>query len=225
MSKFTTYKSIYGSSLKEEKMNRLTPKKQSIKEKTLKYIKRALREAADEVGASSGAVDSAIDQIEDIVVDVIDNHGLSNPVVDTLSNAVKDLEAQKDIQDNIDNEDIDGMMEAEQNPREALNKVIKNGEIVPPQDHRDPASLGDKTTSRVQANNQELGLTENYSNEEDEDDKDDLKEWNMDDEDEDEKMNEADDKEEEEEGEEEKKKEREGKKEVKEKRYKSYFRK
>lgn len=84
---FKRYKSIFGES------KQVSDKNLSKKEAIIRSFKKALRE--EEMAQKD--IEEVIGQIESVITDVIDSHGVDNPIVDSLSNTVKDINSQNAI--------------------------------------------------------------------------------------------------------------------------------
>lgn len=89
---FKRYRSIFG-----EQKTQASGKALSKKEAIIRSVKKSLREQE----LSDKDVDSVVGQIEEVITDVINNHGVDNSVVDALSNTVKDINAQNSIINDI----------------------------------------------------------------------------------------------------------------------------
>lgn len=90
---FKRYKSIFGES---KEMSKQTLSK---KEAIIRSIKRSLRE---EEGMAQKDIESVVGKIEEVITDVIGQHGVDNSVVDALANTVKDINSQNTIINDID---------------------------------------------------------------------------------------------------------------------------
>ena len=86
--------------MKDSKVDKKKTLRESLRK--LKSIKESLKKFKEEDEVEAGEVvdaeSNAIDKVEDVIVDVINAVGATDPVVDTLINSVSDLEAQKDIE-------------------------------------------------------------------------------------------------------------------------------
>lgn len=96
------YKSFFGNTVASLKESALSSKNKAIKEKVTKKIRSIMREMADEAEIPQSDINSAIKDVEGIIVDTISSAGVDNAVVDTLTQAAKDLQAQADIQAEIE---------------------------------------------------------------------------------------------------------------------------
>lgn len=173
--KFKRYESVF----KKESVQKQSNKKSLKFEKSVSVFKRALREE----GLAPSDVDSVIDKVEDLITDVIDEHGLDNEVVDSLSSAVKDLNMQNEIIDEIgmyeskysnlmtemeDEDDAEEMEESEDEDSEDKSEDSKKVEES-------------KRIKRIKEMNSKL---KNRMKEEEEDDSEEMEEeFDMDDED------------------------------------------
>lgn len=89
---FKRYKSVFQESKKVNK--KLSMRKESI----LNRFKKVLRE--EDLNPSD--VEEIVDKIEDVITDVIGEHGVDNPVVDELSSTVKSINMQNKMVSDID---------------------------------------------------------------------------------------------------------------------------
>lgn len=105
---FKRYKSVFQESKKVNK--KLSIKKESI----LNRFKRVLRE--EDLNPSD--VEDIVGKIEDVITDVIGEHGVDNPVVDELSSTVKSINMQNRMVSDID------MMESKLNNK--FRKIKEN---------------------------------------------------------------------------------------------------
>jgi len=105
---FKRYKSLFQESKKVNK--KLSMKKESI----LNRFKRVLRE--EDLNPSD--VEDIVGKIEDVITDVIGEHGVDNPVVDELSSTVKSINMQNRMVSDID------MMESKLNNK--FRKIKEN---------------------------------------------------------------------------------------------------
>jgi hypothetical protein len=89
---FKRYKSVFGESKKSNK--KLSYKKEAI----LNRFKKVLREE----DLNSSDVEDIVGKIEEVITDVIGDHGVDNPVVDELSSTVKAINMQNKMTSDID---------------------------------------------------------------------------------------------------------------------------
>jgi hypothetical protein len=89
---FKRYKSVFSESKKVNK--KLSLRKESI----LNRFKRVLRE--EDLNPSD--VEDIVGKIEEVITDVIGNHGVDNPVIDELSSTVKAINMQNRMTSDID---------------------------------------------------------------------------------------------------------------------------
>lgn len=144
--KITPYRSIFGTTAKSLAESRMKPGQKAIVEKTMKRIRLAIREMEDGTDVSPSAIAQAVKDVEEIIIDAIAQDGVTSPVVDTLSQAAQELEAQRELQDEIDSlvmesrkrkpmkeqddedEDVEFETDEEENEDEMEEGVLRLGE-------------------------------------------------------------------------------------------------
>jgi len=176
MAQFNRYKSIFGES------KQISKQALSKKEAIIRSIKKSLRE---EEGMAQKDIESVVGKIEEVITDVIGQHGVDNSVVDALSNTVKDINSQNTIISDID------MMERQLSKRyasifkEAEKDEPFGGKQAPPFDAEDAEEAREKKNESSRFKK----FPKNFLNEEDEMEDEELEEG-MDSEEDEEKMEE-----------------------------------
>jgi hypothetical protein len=176
MAQFNRYKSIFGES------KQISKQALSKKEAIIRSIKKSLRE---EEGMAQKDIESVVGKIEEVITDVIGQHGVDNSVVDALSNTVKDINSQNTIISDID------MMERQLSKRYA--SIFKEAEKDEPFGGKQapPFDAEDAEEAREKKNESSIfkKFPKNFLNEEDEMEDEELEEG-MDSEEDEEKMEE-----------------------------------
>jgi len=180
---FKRYKSVFQESKKVNK--KLSMKKESI----LNRFKRVLREE----DLNSSDVEEIVSKIEDVITDVIGEHGVDNPVVDELSSTVKSINMQNKMVSDID------MMESKLNNK--FRKIKENSmydmedDIMGDMDMDDEMDMYD-TGYDTEMDDEFMYDSDSIMESEEDEEDDDMKEEYDKDEDEDDDMEESYDKDE-----------------------------